>query len=66
MLNIKRLDKVRNVNILETVKQPPLSQTLQGRQLRHLGDALRKDQSYLISKYAILPTTAWEKKARTA
>ena len=51
MLNIKRTDRVRNVNVLNTVSRPPLSTTVKQRQLKWLGHTLRKDS--LASKYSL-------------
>ena len=53
MLNIKRLDKIRNEHILQIVNQPPLSVTVKERQLRRLGHTLRADRETLQHKFAI-------------
>lgn len=53
MLKIKRIDKIRNEHILQTVNQPPLSVIVKERQLRRLGHALRADHESLQHKFAI-------------
>jgi hypothetical protein len=41
ILQIKRLDKVRNETVYELVNEVPLINTVKGRQLSHIGHALR-------------------------
>ena len=44
MLGIRKTDRVRNETIYEKVRECPLVQTVQQRQLRWLGHALRRDK----------------------
>jgi hypothetical protein len=53
MLGIKRLDKISNSTIYETVKQEPLVQTLQRRQLRFIGHCLRRNSNEFTNIYAL-------------
>jgi hypothetical protein len=53
ILNIKRLDKISNNRIYETVKQEPLVQTIQRRQLRFIGHCLRRNQTEFTNTYAL-------------
>jgi hypothetical protein len=53
MLNIKRLDKISNSIIYEKVKQEPLVQTVQHRQLRFIGHCLRRKPNEFTNIYAL-------------
>jgi hypothetical protein len=53
ILNIKRLDKISNNRIYEMVKQEPLVQTIQRRQLRFIGHCLRRNQTEFTNTYAL-------------
>ena len=44
ILNIKQLDKISNNTIYKTVKQEPLTQTIQQQQLRFIGYCLRRNK----------------------
>ena len=53
MLNIKRLDKISNNTIYGRVKQEPLVQTIQRRQLRFIGHCLRRNPNEFTNMYAL-------------
>jgi hypothetical protein len=53
ILNIKRLDKISNNTIYENVKQEPLVQTIQRRQLRFIGHCLRRNSNEFTNMYAL-------------
>ncbi|CAF1276691.1 unnamed protein product [Adineta ricciae] len=53
MLGIKRLDKVSNNTIYGIVKQEPMVQRVQRRQLRFIGHCLRKNSNEFINQYAL-------------
>ena len=45
ILNIKKLDKIPNLDIYRTINEDPLIHTVHQRQLRWIGHALRKDKN---------------------
>jgi hypothetical protein len=59
MLNIKRLDRVTNSEIYRQIESAtgkeiePLTLQIQRRQLRYVGNCLRKAENELISKYVL-------------
>jgi hypothetical protein len=53
MLDIKRVDKIQNNTIYETIKQEPLTQTVQRRQLRFIGHCLGRNTNEFINIYAL-------------
>ena len=53
MLGHKRIDHIRNTDILRTIKQQPLSNTIKERQLRWLGHILRKDEATLVNRFSL-------------
>lgn len=53
MLNIKRLDKVSNAVIYQTIGIDPLDLQIQRRQLRYIGHCLRKPEFELTNKYVL-------------
>ena len=54
MLNVKRLDKVSNNKILESVGiKHPLNLTVQRRQLKFVGHSLRRAEDELINEYVL-------------
>ena len=56
MLNIKRIDRVSNQQILNIMKRKNLAETVIIRQLRSLGHWLRKPADSIINKYALYTT----------
>ena len=53
MLKIKRVDKISNDVLYKRVKQEPLCNQIQKRQLRFVGHSLRKPTTELINQYVL-------------
>ena len=64
MLNIKQLNKISNNTVYKTVKQEPLTQTIQRRQLRFIGHCLRRNTNELSNIYAIYTPKAGHSKLK--
>jgi hypothetical protein len=53
ILGKRKLDKIKTSDILKQVRKEPLSETVQGRQLKFIGKCLRSTTNLLVKKYIL-------------